>query len=210
MFCDISLLTFSTLAGFLHTIKQDMASRSKAVTLLGAGTQGTRLAFMVSCLLNLITCLTMTVVQDWPDGLSCRPRPNTVGPSQKRNRNAEMRLDSRQTIAMGRGLDDFIKLSARCCLKILVDRRSTFLTHSLTASQTNHDVQCVPESLELKRKIIKQLDQMAEEDTIIASNSSSYTIHEILRDLQLRHRQRFLSLHSCKNPTHWQVLRRRL
>ncbi|OBT58317.1 hypothetical protein VE04_01787 [Pseudogymnoascus sp. 24MN13] len=41
-------------------------------------------------------------------------------------------------------------------------------------------VECVPENLALKRKIIIQLDKFAPEGTIIASNSSSYGISEIL------------------------------
>jgi 3-hydroxyacyl-CoA dehydrogenase len=55
----------------------------------------------------------------------------------------------------------------------------------------------VPESLPLKREVIKQLDDVAGPDTIIASNSSSYTITEILQNLDVKHRDRFVSLHSC-------------
>lgn len=58
--------------------------------------------------------------------------------------------------------------------------------------------QCVPESLPLKRSVIKQMDEAAGPETIIASNSSSYTIAEILKDLDVKHRDRFVSLHSCK------------
>ena len=59
-------------------------------------------------------------------------------------------------------------------------------------------VECVPESLALKKKVIKRLDEVAGPETIVASNSSSYTITEILQDLELEHANRFVSLHSCK------------
>jgi hypothetical protein len=42
-----------------------------------------------------------------------------------------------------------------------------------------------------------QMDNAAELDTIIASNSSSYTIAEILQDLKVRRRDRCVSMHSC-------------
>jgi 3-hydroxyacyl-CoA dehydrogenase len=57
---------------------------------------------------------------------------------------------------------------------------------------------CVPESLKLKRKVAEDLDELANSNTIIASNSSSYTINEITEGLSLKHPERFLSLHSCK------------
>lgn len=56
----------------------------------------------------------------------------------------------------------------------------------------------MPESIDLKRKVMKQLDDIAEKETIIASNSSSYTIHDILRGLDLKYRERLISLHSCE------------
>jgi 3-hydroxyacyl-CoA dehydrogenase len=58
----------------------------------------------------------------------------------------------------------------------------------------------VPENLALKRKIIIQLDKFAPEGTIIASNSSSYGISEILDGVNLRHKKRALSAHCCRWP----------
>ena len=57
--------------------------------------------------------------------------------------------------------------------------------------------QCVPEKLELKRQMIAQLDELAPHDAIIASNSSSYTISEIIDGLSLSNERRVLSAHSC-------------
>ena len=59
-------------------------------------------------------------------------------------------------------------------------------------------IQCVPESLSLKRAVIRDLDGLAHEGVIIASNSSSYTITEIMESVRLRYPERFVSLHSCK------------
>jgi 3-hydroxyacyl-CoA dehydrogenase len=58
--------------------------------------------------------------------------------------------------------------------------------------------QCVPENLALKRKVMAQLDESAPEDTIIASNSSSYGISEIVDGLTLRNKKRALSAHCCR------------
>ncbi|KAJ9648338.1 hypothetical protein H2199_001192 [Coniosporium tulheliwenetii] len=55
-------------------------------------------------------------------------------------------------------------------------------------------VECVPESLALKRKVIQQLDDLAHPDTIVASNSSSYTITEIIQDLRVKQPDRFIGL----------------
>jgi 3-hydroxyacyl-CoA dehydrogenase len=61
--------------------------------------------------------------------------------------------------------------------------------------------QCVPEKLDLKKKVVQNLSDVAPKDTIIASNSSSYTISEVIDGLKLRNDGRFLSLHSCIPPS---------
>ncbi|KAH7305201.1 hypothetical protein B0I35DRAFT_400396 [Stachybotrys elegans] len=61
-------------------------------------------------------------------------------------------------------------------------------------------LECVPERLSLKRDIIMNLDSLAGDDTIIASNSSSYTCTEILKSIKLRNQRRFLSAHSYWPP----------
>ncbi|KAK2734502.1 hypothetical protein FQN57_001666 [Myotisia sp. PD_48] len=64
-------------------------------------------------------------------------------------------------------------------------------------------VECVPESLKLKRSVIQELENLTSGDTIIASNSSSFTITEIMHGLTLRHADRFVSLHSI-----WAAIKR--
>ncbi|SPO00308.1 related to 3-hydroxyacyl-CoA dehydrogenase [Cephalotrichum gorgonifer] len=61
-------------------------------------------------------------------------------------------------------------------------------------------VECVPEQLSVKRKVLAQLDALAADEVIIASNSSSYTCSEILDTLKLRNARRFLSAHSYWPP----------
>ncbi|RGP60416.1 3-hydroxybutyryl- dehydrogenase [Fusarium longipes] len=61
-------------------------------------------------------------------------------------------------------------------------------------------VECVPERLELKQKVVTELDSLTPKETIIASNSSSYSCSEILEGLELKHESRFLSAHSYWPP----------
>jgi 3-hydroxyacyl-CoA dehydrogenase len=58
--------------------------------------------------------------------------------------------------------------------------------------------QCVPENLKLKQTVIAQLDEAAPEHSIIASNSSSYGISEILEGMNLKNNKRIMSAHCCK------------
>ncbi|KAL4863620.1 hypothetical protein BDV12DRAFT_201936 [Aspergillus spectabilis] len=61
-------------------------------------------------------------------------------------------------------------------------------------------VECVPENLALKQNILRQLDKLASEHTIIASNSSSYGIGEIIEGLDLKFTTRLLSAHCYWPP----------
>lgn len=56
----------------------------------------------------------------------------------------------------------------------------------------------MPERAELKRKVLAQLDEESPDDVIVASNSSSYPISELIEGLSLRGKQRVLSAHSCE------------
>jgi 3-hydroxyacyl-CoA dehydrogenase len=56
----------------------------------------------------------------------------------------------------------------------------------------------VPEKIDLKRKVLVQLDEKAPADTIVASNSSSYPISELIEGLTLKEERRVLSAHSCE------------
>ncbi|KAH8753967.1 hypothetical protein BGZ57DRAFT_833000 [Hyaloscypha finlandica] len=61
-------------------------------------------------------------------------------------------------------------------------------------------VENVPESMKLKRSVVQQLDGLSHIDTIIASNSSSFTIQQIIDGPELKHPNRCVSLHSYWPP----------
>ncbi|OOF97879.1 hypothetical protein ASPCADRAFT_2948 [Aspergillus carbonarius ITEM 5010] len=61
-------------------------------------------------------------------------------------------------------------------------------------------IECVPEDLECKRPVMVELDRKSDPETIIASNSSSYSISDICKGLRLRAHDRFVNLHSVCPP----------
>ncbi|CAK7234099.1 hypothetical protein SCUCBS95973_008820 [Sporothrix curviconia] len=61
-------------------------------------------------------------------------------------------------------------------------------------------IECVPEVRPLKRSILQELDVLAPADVIVASNSSSFTISELLQGFQLQSPDRFASIHSYWPP----------
>ncbi|KAJ4130066.1 hypothetical protein NW768_007039 [Fusarium equiseti] len=139
----------------------------QAVTLLGAGTQGRRLAFMWSSTGNDVHLVD----------------------SQEAQLHASIEA-----------IDEFRSNSTNGNTswgKIITHSLGT-LEEALEASWLV--VECVPERLELKQKVISQLDSLAPKDTIIASNSSSYSCSEILKGLELENESRFLSAHSYWPP----------
>ncbi|PYH47421.1 3-hydroxyacyl-CoA dehydrogenase family protein [Aspergillus saccharolyticus JOP 1030-1] len=61
-------------------------------------------------------------------------------------------------------------------------------------------IECLPENLDLKRSIIQQLDDQADPEIIIASNSSSHSIIEVCEGLDFKADDRFVNLHSFWPP----------
>lgn len=59
-------------------------------------------------------------------------------------------------------------------------------------------VETVPEDLELKRRVIGELDRMSDADAIVASNSSSLPTSQMLSDVE--HRWRVLNTHYQQPP----------
>ncbi|RDL35487.1 Uncharacterized protein BP5553_07418 [Venustampulla echinocandica] len=146
-----------------------MAPFVKVVTLVGAGTQGTRLAFMWSKL----------------------GRPvHLVDQNEKRLQDAVNEIQKlRRDWPVASTLTPFGNIVTFPSLGLIKSIANSWLI-----------VECVPESLALKKRLIGELDAIAQSGTIIASNSSSYTISEILQDLNLRHPERCVSLHSYWPP----------
>ncbi|PVH75072.1 3-hydroxyacyl-CoA dehydrogenase [Cadophora sp. DSE1049] len=146
-----------------------MASLQKSVALIGAGTQGTRLAFMWSRL----------------------GRPvHLVDQDQQRLQGA---LTDIQKLRR-----DWPATEASIEWGNVTIYQSPQLAQSVANSWLI--VECVPESLDLKKTLVGELDTIAQPDTIIASNSSSYTISEIVDGLLLKHPERCVSLHSYWPP----------
>lgn len=49
----------------------------------------------------------------------------------------------------------------------------------------------------MKKKVFGELDDIAAKEIIIASNSSSYAIEDLIEGLDLKHKSRFINIHSC-------------
>jgi 3-hydroxybutyryl-CoA dehydrogenase len=62
-----------------------------------------------------------------------------------------------------------------------------------------HIVEAVPEKLELKKSLFKQLDALAPADAILASNSSSYATSRLVDNVA--HPERLLNTHYLMPPT---------
>jgi 3-hydroxybutyryl-CoA dehydrogenase len=65
--------------------------------------------------------------------------------------------------------------------------------------EANLIIEAVPESLELKKEILSQVDVYCPEDTVLASNTSSLSITEIAKSVERR--ERFIGMHFF-NPPH--------
>ncbi|KIX06489.1 uncharacterized protein Z518_04465 [Rhinocladiella mackenziei CBS 650.93] len=140
----------------------------KVVALLGAGSQGRRLAYMVSAV-----------------------KPNTLPIStnvETQLRESEKFIEKLRSGPQRSGVTPG-KIKTYTLDMLRVELEETWLI-----------VDCVPEKVELKRRVITQLDEVAPEDTIIASNSSSYTISEMIRSLSLSNERRILNAHSYWPP----------
>ncbi|PYI34826.1 3-hydroxyacyl-CoA dehydrogenase [Aspergillus indologenus CBS 114.80] len=137
-----------------------------AVTLLGAGTQGSRLAYMWSRLGRPVYIVDK----------------NSNQLSQASSTIEKLRRKESSPSEHG----PIIELIAADLDKAL---RESWLV-----------IECVPENLDCKRSIIKQLDNQADPDIIIASNSSSYSITEVCDGLEFNADDRFVNLHSFWPP----------
>ncbi|KAL1960133.1 hypothetical protein VTO42DRAFT_305 [Malbranchea cinnamomea] len=142
--------------------------RSGSVVIIGAGTQGRRLAYMWSSRGGSV-CLVDLSEKQLQDALQY-----------------VQQLRAAVTDDRGRNWG-----AVRTCSP-----------SSLEAALTDAwlVIECVPEVLALKQKVIAQLDALAPDTTIIASNSSSYGITEIIQGMKLENSKRLLSAHCYWPP----------
>lgn len=61
--------------------------------------------------------------------------------------------------------------------------------------KANLVVEAIIEDLEVKKELLKKLDEILDPNSIIASNTSSFPITELARDLTAKRKQNFLGLH---------------
>ncbi|KAH6661985.1 hypothetical protein B0J14DRAFT_611394 [Halenospora varia] len=138
------------------------------IAIIGAGTQGRRLAYMWS---------------------SRGGRVNLIDPKQSALQSAAREINKfTRTVGKSSGHQNGLV--------------TTFGSEDMKSALSGAwlVVENVPESLELKRSVLAQLDEMADPDTVLASNSSSFTIGEIMNELRLKHESRCISLHSYWPP----------
>ncbi|KAL2844539.1 hypothetical protein BJY01DRAFT_188729 [Aspergillus pseudoustus] len=137
-----------------------------SVVIIGAGTQGRRLAYMWSSRGGLVYLVDL---------------------NQRQLEEGLQYVEQLRTEAQHSGTWGDVRLATPDSLESLL--HGAWLV-----------VECVPENLALKRKVLTQLDKLAPESTIIASNSSSYGIGEIIEGLTLKSSQRLLSAHCYWPP----------
>ncbi|EFY95810.2 Zn(2)-C6 fungal-type DNA-binding domain protein [Metarhizium robertsii ARSEF 23] len=137
-----------------------------SVTVLGAGSQGRRLAYMWSSRGNDVHLI---------DG-----KPSQLQESVENVNQLRSQLDPN---------GNFGKVRAHS---------PDFMRAALSESWLV--VECVPERLRLKQEVMAQLDDLAPEETIIASNSSSYPCSELVSGLSLKNAKRVLSAHTYWPP----------
>ncbi|KID86736.1 3-hydroxyacyl-CoA dehydrogenase, NAD binding protein [Metarhizium guizhouense ARSEF 977] len=137
-----------------------------SVTVLGAGSQGRRLAYMWSSRGNDVHLI---------DG-----KPSQLQESVENVNQLRSQLDPN---------GNFGKVRAHS---------PDFMRAALSESWLV--VECIPERLRLKQEVMAQLDDLAPEKTIIASNSSSYPCSELVSGLSLKNAKRVLSAHTYWPP----------
>jgi len=144
-----------------------MQASKKCISILGAGTQGRRLAFMWSKKGDDV---------------------NLIDRDERQLKDAIAYIDG---LKAEHSSEDAVRGSVH--VHRLEDADKPLSTSWMV-------LECVPENLKLKRDLIVDLDAKLHPDTIIASNSSSYTINEIIKDAQIKHPDRAVSMHSYWPP----------
>ncbi|OJD12965.1 hypothetical protein AJ78_06513 [Emergomyces pasteurianus Ep9510] len=146
---------------------KDSQRQQGSVVIIGAGTQGRRLAYMWSCRGGSVYLVDVDE-QQLQDGIKYVQQLRAAATAVQENWGD-------------------IKTSTPASLEIIL--KDAWLV-----------IECVPENLVLKQKVIAQLDKLAPQSTIIASNSSSYGISEIIHGMDLKSRERLLSAHCYWPP----------
>jgi 3-hydroxybutyryl-CoA dehydrogenase len=89
------------------------------------------------------------------------------------------------------------KLAADACEAAMA--RVSFTTDLKDLANVDFLIEAIPEKLELKQAVFKELDEIVKPDAIFASNTSGFVIQEIARDVSDSRKQRFVGMH-FSNP----------
>lgn len=77
--------------------------------------------------------------------------------------------------------------------------RVTYSTDIAALKDCDIIIEAIPERLDLKQQVFKELDGIAKPEAIFASNTSGFVIQEIARDVSAERKTRFVGMH-FSNP----------
>lgn len=83
----------------------------------------------------------------------------------------------------------------------ILNRISVYAELKTAVENADYVIEAVPEIIELKQKIFKELDQYCKKDTIFASNTSSLALNEMMKYLSEERKKRIMVCH-WYNPPH--------
>lgn len=78
-------------------------------------------------------------------------------------------------------------------------QRISFTTEMRGLAPCDIIIEAIPEQLELKQQVFKELDGIAKPEAIFASNTSGFVIAEVARDVSAARKQQFVGMH-FSNP----------
>lgn len=120
---------------------------------------------------------------------------------------ATVRLRDVDTKAVARGLAAVNKLTSDAARKRVIDRRESARVISRVTGTTDYSgfrradlvIEAVFEDIAVKRSVVKELEAVARDDAVIATNTSALPIAEIARSA--RHPERIVGMHFF-SPVH--------
>ena len=86
-------------------------------------------------------------------------------------------------------------------IQVILARINTFTDLELAVRDREYVLECAPENMELKQNLFRQLDELCPKHTILASNTSSLPLGEMMALVSEDRKQRMLVNHMF-NPAH--------
>lgn len=94
--------------------------------------------------------------------------------------------------------NDFIKKDD---VQKILENIEIFSDLKEAVKDADYVIEAIPERIELKQELFKQLDEYCKEETIFASNTSSLKLYEMSRDISENRKKRIMVCH-WYNPAH--------